>query len=123
MNGKQCRALPFQNELLGSNITRLSENNLFVRKIPKNVYSQHLEEYFSRFGEIISCKVSLGDQHTTRGYGFVCFREASSASNALAYTQSQEETVGVKFQPKDKKDFRKVYNNIYVKNLPANWSE
>jgi len=53
----------------------------------------------------------------------VCFREASSASNALAFTQTQEETIGVKFSPKDKKDFRKVYNNIYVKNLPATWTE
>lgn len=27
------------------------------------------------------------------------------------------------YNPKDKKDIRKLFNNIYVKNFPASWDE
>ena len=122
INGKPCRALPFTNELLGSNVTRLSENNLFVRKIPKNVYGEEFEAHFAQFGEIISCKVSFNNDHSSRGYGFVCYREAEAAKKALDATEKAETLVGVKFAPRDKKDFRKVFNNIYVKNMPEQWT-
>lgn len=123
INGKPCRALPFTNELLGSNVTRLAGNNIFVRKIPKDVYGARFEDHFAQFGEIISCKVSFNNDHTSRGYGFVCFRDTDSADKALAATMNSDSNIGVKFAPRDKKDFRKVYNNIYVKNLPDNWKE
>jgi len=29
----------------------------------------------------------------------------------------------VKYQPRDKRDFRRVFNNIYVKNLPEDYTE
>lgn len=121
LNGKPCRALPFTNELLGSNVQRLSENNLFVRRVPKDVVGENFEKMFEKYGEIISCKVSLNQDHTSRGYGFVCFRDAEAATKALNETMNNDQTIGVKFAPRDKKDFRKVYNNIYVKNMPAAW--
>lgn len=123
IKGKQCRALPFTNELLGSNVTKLAEHNIFVRRVPKDLIGQNFEEQFSPFGEIISCKVSLNEDHSSRGYGFVCFRDAASASAALSKTTESEWNIGVKFAPRDKKEFRKVYNNVYVKNIPVTWNE
>ena len=29
----------------------------------------------------------------------------------------------IKFAPKSKTDFRKVFNNIFVKNIPDDWTE
>ncbi len=122
INGKNCRALPFQQELLGSNLKGgLAKNNMFVRRIPKSDSAAILENYFSKYGEIISCKVSLGSDHKSKGYGFVCFRDAAATQKAIEETQGAETRIGVKFAPKCKKDFKKVYNNIYVKNMPANW--
>jgi hypothetical protein len=43
LEGKPCRALPYNAELLGSNVTRLNSQNLFVRKIPKTIQSEGLE--------------------------------------------------------------------------------
>ena len=123
INNKPCRALPFTNELLGSNVTRLASNNIFVRKIPKTVVGESFEKKFAQFGEIISCKVSLNEDHSSRGYGFVCFRDTEAAEKALQQSASAEESIGVKFAPRDKKEFRKAYNNIYVKNMPASWNE
>ena len=31
--------------------------------------------------------------------------------------------IAVKFVPKSKAELRKVFNNIYVKNFPAEWNE
>ena len=84
LEGKPCRALPYQTDLLGSNVTRLQEQNLFVRKIPKIIHSEGLENLFKSYGDIISCKVSINEDYSSRGYGFVCFRDPESASRALA---------------------------------------
>jgi len=34
IDGKPCRALPFDKELLGSNKIKLVDHNVFVKKIP-----------------------------------------------------------------------------------------
>lgn len=52
----------------------------------------------------------------------MCFRDAASTQKALEVTQKDNSSIGVKFAPKDKKDFRKVYNNIFIKNMPKNWT-
>jgi polyadenylate-binding protein len=94
-----------------------------VRKIPKSVFSDSLENHFARFGDIISCKVSLNEDHTSRGYGFVCFKDPESVAEALKMMEKSEEMQAVKFAPKSKADLRKVFNNIYVKNFPDDWTE
>merc|ERR1712166_1395141 len=123
IQGKPCRALPFTNELLGTNVTKLGGQNIFVRKVDKHCYGEEFENIFSKFGEILSCKVSLNEDHSSRGYGFVCFKDNTAASAALSQTTENEQFVAVKFAPRDKKEFRKVYNNVYVKNLPPQWTE
>jgi polyadenylate-binding protein len=123
LEGHPCRALPYCQDLLGSNVNRLQEQNLFIKKIAANMLSEDLENQFKPFGDIISCKVSLNEDYTSRGYGFVCFKEPESAARALAETSSRTESIGVKFAPRSKAEFRKVYNNIFVKNMPDEWTE
>jgi len=72
IEGKPCRALPFDRSLLGSNRDKLFEQSIFV-KIPKNILHQDLDEIFSKIGPVKSLKVSLNSDYTSRGYGFVCF--------------------------------------------------
>lgn len=87
------------------------------------MYSEELENIFKVYGDIISCKVSLNEDHSSRGYGFVCFKEPENATKALLQTQTRKETIGVKFAPRNKADFRKVFNNIFIKNIPDEWTE
>jgi polyadenylate-binding protein len=54
-------------------VVKLADNNTFVRKIPKDKTPKELEEFFGKYGGIISCKISLDEKHRSRGYGFVCF--------------------------------------------------
>ena len=62
------------------------DQNLFIRKISKNMDSKSLEDEFKKYGDIISCKVSINKDHSSRGYGFVCFRDPEAASRALSET-------------------------------------
>lgn len=99
------------------------DQNVFVRKIPKSIFSAELEKVFSVYGEIISCKVSINEDYTSRGYGFVCFKDSESAMRALLDRQEADEMTAVKFAPRSKAELRKVFNNIYVKNFPPEWTE
>ena len=64
--GKPCRALPY----LQANF---EEANVEVRNVDREMSSRDLENYFSRFGEVISCKVNIDEKHKSLGSGFVCF--------------------------------------------------
>jgi len=68
-------------------------------------------------------KVSLNSDHTSRGYGFVCFQEPTSAAAALQADSEAESNQAIKYQPRDKRDFRRIYNNIYAKNFPPGFTE
>lgn len=122
IDGKQCRGLPFDRQLLGSNKEKLFSQNVFVRNIPKDVTHEQLHKIFSQIGPIKSLKISLNGDHTSRGYGFICFENAESATKALASKDLGEMDV-IKFEPKDNKsNLRKLMNNIYVKNIPHSYS-
>ena len=121
--GKPSRALPYDNDLLGSNPQKIVDHNIFVRKIPKDMSPLKLEEFFQEYGDIKSLKISLNSDHSSRGYGFVCFQDSGSASQALEKLYESDECQAIKYQPRDKRDFRKIYNNIYAKNFPTEWGE
>jgi RNA recognition motif-containing protein len=72
IDGKPCRALPFDRSLLGSNKEKLFDQSVFV-KLPKDVLHKDLEKLFAECGQIKSLKVSLNPDYSSRGYGFVCF--------------------------------------------------
>jgi hypothetical protein len=38
-------------------------------------------------------------------------------------SKDRVESIGVKYAPKTKAEFRKIYNNIFVKNMPDDWSD
>lgn len=66
----------------------LQDRNLFVKNIPKGMSLQSLHDKFREFGPISnqdddkvikSAKISINEDHTSSGYGFVCFQEADAA--------------------------------------------
>ncbi|HEY8431632.1 MAG TPA: RNA-binding protein [Sandaracinaceae bacterium] len=59
-------------------------NKLFVGSLSWSTDDQGLYEAFSRFGEIREAKVVTDrDSGRSRGFGFVTFKDASSAQKAL----------------------------------------
>ena len=121
--GKHSRALPYDNDLLGSNPLRIVDHNIFVRKIPAEMTPRQLEEHFSKYGPIKSLKISLNSDHSSRRYGFVCFQDSASAAAALKADENAEVNQVIKYKPRDKREFRKMFNNIYAKNFPEDFEE
>ena len=68
-------------------------------------------------------KVSLNSDHTSRGYGFVCFQDPTGAEAALLADSEADVNQAIKYQPRDKRDFRRIYNNIYAKNFPPGFTQ
>jgi hypothetical protein len=120
IDGKPCRALAFDKQLLGSNKEKLQNHNIFC-KVPKdkelNFRHEDLHKLFEPHGKIKSLKISLNTDFSSRGYGFICFQEEQSAQAALQ-ADFGEGIVPMKFEPKDRRSFRRLINNIYVKNIP-----
>ena len=124
----QCRALPFDRELLGSNkLNTNTQLNVFVKGIDASMDTQALDKLFSeKFGEVKSAKISLsvkpGQPPVSNGYGFVCFQKKEDLEKALKAQKIGNMEI-IRYQPRDPRDIRKVYNNIYVKNFPLSWKE
>lgn len=99
-------------------------NNVFVRNIPKDLKHSDLQKKFEKIGKIKSLKVSLNSDHTSRGYGFICFQDEEAAVNAVEFSKNDQEVQAQKFEPKDTRRMtRKLINNVYVKNIPLTMSE
>lgn len=127
----QCRALPFDRELLGANKTTTNQHlNAFIKGLPEEVSAKQLEESFNQFGEVKSAKVSLSIKNktdlsapaTSNGYGFVCFQTPESLEAAISAKTLNGAQI-IRYQPKDPREVRKVFNNIYVKNFNPDWTE
>lgn len=58
--------------------------NLLVRNLPKSVDQRQLAEMFQKFGRIVSCKLEIYADGTSRGFGYVQFDSVDNATKAIA---------------------------------------
>ena len=79
INGKMCRALPYDREIRKYD----SKASLFVKGINKSWTHKELYEHFKQFGDVTSVKVSLAEGHLSRGFGYVLFSKEEFAHKAL----------------------------------------
>ena len=102
------------------------ENNIFVKKIPKEITPKEFDEYFRKFGNIVSAKLAEDEEGESMGYGFVLYDSEEGAKKAIAECHGKEwngkKLFVAQFQKNRPKQVPK-YNNIYVRNIPKNWSE
>ena len=102
------------------------ENNIFVKKIPKEVTAKEFDEYFRKFGNIVSAKLAEDEEGESMGYGFVLYDSEEGAKKAIAECHDKEwrgkKLFVCQFQKNRPKQAPK-YNNIYVRNIPKSWTE
>lgn len=75
IDGKPCRALPYSKELTAASRAITNKANVFVKGLPKEIDSQKLEQKFKEsLGDVVlTAKVSINEDYSSRGYGFVLF--------------------------------------------------
>ena len=80
IRGKICRALPYEKDLQ----LRVSPNAaLFVKGLDPQWTHKEFYESFKEFGELLSCKVSIDENHQSRGYGFLQYHKEEQAKKAI----------------------------------------
>lgn len=123
INGKECRALPFDDQFLGEKREETNQKrNLFIRGLDKGLSHTGLEQAILDQvpnAEVKSLKISRDEKYKSKGYGFCCFATEEQAREAITKLEN-----ALPWNPTSIKDAeQKVKNNIYVKNIPDNWSE
>ncbi|KAL3528673.1 hypothetical protein ACH5RR_007995 [Cinchona calisaya] len=102
--------------------------NLYVKNLCPSITSARLEEIFSKYGMILSCKVAE-DNGKSKGFGFVQFDSEDSATtalDALNNTVLEGKALCVcKFIRKSERKAasEKTFTNLYFKNLDGNVTE
>jgi len=116
----QCRALPFDQQLLGSNKDKLTNNNVFY-KAPTSepITYEFLTENFSKYGPVKSLKISINPDHSQKGFAYVCFENQEDAQKAAAGDANSF----VFEQKENRQTLGKLVNNLYFKNIPAEMTE
>jgi len=110
---------------------RSGNGNIFIKNLDSKIDSKDLNDIFSTYGNIISCKV-VTDRETgaSRGYGFVQFETEGAALEAIKTKHETElknwpgEKVYVsKFESADRRHKKQQWTNLFVKNIPASWGD
>jgi polyadenylate-binding protein len=125
LRGKTIRVMWHERD---NSVRYNNQANLFVKNIPTNVKPREFYEAFAQFGDIVSAKFNEDDEGNPLGYGYVNYYEADSAEKALKYFENNQiwgSKLDVqRFQKKNERlNSLSTNKNLYIKNLPADFSD
>lgn len=102
--------------------------NIFVKGISLNANPRDVYELFSKYGEIISCKICEDEDGNLLGYGYINYYNLDSAENAIANLNKNKfmdsELEVEHFQKKNERlQVLQENTSIYIKNIPNSHSK
>lgn len=113
--------------------------NLYVKNLSSSVDNKALNEAFSIYGNILSCKVMAKNTGESAGFGFVQFDSEEAANKAIAGLHDTDVAGRQIFVShfkcrKDREaelattreplvEATPVFTNLYIKDFPVEWSE
>lgn len=125
IKGRQCRLMWTQRD---PSLRKSGLGNIFVKNLEKHIDNKMLYDTFSRFGNILSCKVVQDERGGSKGYAYIHFEQPEAAQEAIAKTNGM--LLGGKGQPLVVAFFQKkndragvAFTNVYVKNIDENVTE
>lgn len=125
LNGVPCRIMPSQRDPTDR---RSGEGNVFIKNLPLDFQSKDLHDLFSMYGDVLSCKVPLTpDRTANRGYGFGQFSDAAHAQKAIEELNGRDVNGSVvvvtKYIRRQDRESKREWTNLYVKNVPKEFTE
>lgn len=106
-----------------------SNSNVFIKNLAASIDSKQLYDTFSKFGNILSCKVAFDPvSGASRGFGYVHFEKDEEASKAIdavnGHTIAGKQVyVGLFERRSERTTGVNKFTNVYVKNMPSSWDE
>lgn len=99
-----------------------------LQNLDKSIDHKALQNAFTSFGNILSCKVALDQFGQSKGYGFVQFESEESAQSAIEkmngkFINDKQVYVGpfISKQERESASSEAKFNNVFVKNL-SDWT-
>jgi len=108
-----------------------TKNNLFFKGIPKKTTPREVYEYFLKFGDISSCKITEDENGNHYGYGYITFYKPEDAQKALEETKDKKifdnnNIIEISFfQKRNERLINSSNENnqkLYISNLPEKYS-
>jgi len=125
IKGKPCRIMWSQRDPA---LRKTGQGNVFIKNLDSAIDNKALHDTFAAFGPILSCKVAQDETGQSRGYGFVHYDTAESATNAIKHVNGmllneKKVFVGHHIPKKDRmskfEEMKANFTNVYVKNVQS----
>ena len=111
IQGRPCRIMWSQRD---PSLRKSGVGNVFVKSLHADVHHKELQDTFSLFGNILSCKVALDAEGKSKGYGYVHF-ETEEAAKAAVERMDEIELFGQKCEVQ-------AFQKKQHPNRAANWT-
>eukprot|EP01113_Clastostelium_recurvatum_P010404 TRINITY_DN1516_c0_g1_i1.p2 TRINITY_DN1516_c0_g1~~TRINITY_DN1516_c0_g1_i1.p2 ORF type:complete len:604 (-),score=189.46 TRINITY_DN1516_c0_g1_i1:60-1871(-) len=125
--GRPCRIMWSQRD---PSKRKTGVGNIFIKNLDKSIDTQNLNDTFSAFGNILSCKVETDAAGQSKGYGYVHYEKQAEADLAIARVNNMMLAgkvvyVGPFTSRKDRapEEQDKKFSNAFVKNLSEEVTE
>lgn len=123
IKGIPCRVMWSQRD---PSVRKNPNLNLFIKNLAPNIDNKALYDIFSPHGNILSCKVAMDMEMKSKRFGFVHFTSEESAAKAIEKVngitiEGSQLYVG-KFERRLERTSGR-FTNVYVKNIPLNWTK
>jgi polyadenylate-binding protein len=104
--------------------------NVFIKNLEPSIDNKGLNDLFSSFGKILSCKVATDLNGHSKGYGFVQFEDEKSATDAINVMNGMLSNGRMLFvclfiRRQDRQHICGVsrFTNVYVRNFSEKFNE
>lgn len=124
IHGKACRVMWSQRDPASR---KDINSNVFIKNLDVSIDNKALQDTFSTFGKILSCKVA-SEAGVSKGYGFIHFEKREDAQNAIQNVNGMQLNgqvvyVGFHENSKDRQskssEAHSTFTNVYAKGLAS----
>lgn len=112
------------------NLIENPNTNIYIKNIPDLVTPRQVFEHFSKYGEIISCKIPENEEGDHFGFGYISYMDADSAKNAIDSENGNKVWNSIldvmQFVQVKERLGTLISNNsctLYLRDFPENFSE
>lgn len=118
---RPCRLMWKQRD---PSMRRSGAGNVFIKNLDQTINSRILDDTFTGFGVVLSCKIVMDEEGKSKGYGFVQFETQEMADKAIQEVNGKvlagrKVFVG-RFMARnqyEQMERHKQFTNVFVKNL------
>lgn len=121
INGRPIRIMFSQRD---PSIRKSGYANVFIKNLDPAIDNKTLQDVFSSFGTVLSCKVATDGSGQSKGHGFIQFEKDESAKKSIdqlngMLINGRQVYVGhfVRRQEREKVNGSLKFTNVYVKNF------